>query len=235
MSEWKQKRFWKNAAAHEVDGGWSVGLDGRMIKTPAKSALVMPTLALAEAVAEEWDAQEEEIDPGSMPLTRSANSAIDKVVPQKHAVIDMLADYGDSDLLCYRAEGPSDLVRRQADAWDPLLEWAREVYGAPLLLAEGVMHVAQPPASLKALREPLEQATAFEVAALHDLIALSGSLVIGLKATVVDDPESLWQASRVDEAYQIDQWGDDEEAAVASSKKRQAFYDAHRFYHLVQN
>jgi len=235
MSEWKQKRFWKAAAATEVDGGWSVALDGRFIKTPAKTALVMPTQALAEAVAAEWDAQEEEIDPGTMPFTRSANSAIDKVVPQRADVVAMLAAYGDSDLLCYRAEGPSELVARQADAWDPLLDWARETYGAPLILAQGVMHVAQPKASLAALRAPLEAASPFEVAALHDLIALSGSLVIGLKATVVDDPEPLWQASRVDEQYQIDQWGDDEEAAVASSIKRQAFADAHRFYHLVQN
>lgn len=235
MSEWKQKRFWKTTEATEVAGGWSVVLDGRSIKTPAKTALVMPTLALAEAVAAEWDAQEDEINPSSMPLTRSANSAIDKVVPQRADVIAMLADYGDADLLCYRAEGPSELVARQAKAWDPLLDWARAAYGAPLILAEGVMHVAQPKASLAALRAPLDQATEFEIAALHDLIALSGSLVIGLKATVVADPEPLWQASRVDEQYQIDQWGDDEEAAAASSVKRQAFADAHRFYHLVQN
>ncbi|WP_147126922.1 ATP12 family chaperone protein [Shimia ponticola] len=235
MSEWKQKRFWKAAAAAEVEGGWSVSLDGRAIKTPAKAPLVMPTQALADAVAAEWDAQDEIIDPGSMPFTRSANSAIDKVVPQRSDVIAMLADYGDSDLLCYRAEAPAELVNRQAEAWDPLLDWARDTYGAPLIMAQGVMHVAQPPASLAALRAPLEEANAFEIAALHDLIALSGSLVIGLKATVVGDPEPLWQASRVDEQFQIDQWGDDEEAAVASSIKQQSFADAHRFYHLVQN
>ena len=234
MSEWKSKRFWKEARAEEAEGGFAVTLDGRAVKTPGKSALVVPTPQMAEFIAAEWDAQDEVIDPMTMPATRAANSAIEKVAPQREAVIEALAEYGASDLICYRAEKPQALVDRQADAWDPLVAWAKGTLGADLVLTTGVMFVAQPSEALAALRTPLTQATAFELAGLHDLIMLSGSLVIGLKAREQQDVSSLWQASRVDETYQAEEWGFDEEAVEAAAAKEAAFHAAHRFYLLAR-
>ena len=234
MSEWKSKRFWKEARTEEVEGGFTVKLDGRMVKTPGKSALVVPTLKMAEVIAAEWDAQDEVIDPMTMPASRAANSAIEKVAPQREAVIEALAEYGASDLICYRAEKPQALVDRQSEVWDPLVAWAKDKLGADLVLTTGVMFVAQPPDALAALRTPLTEATAFELAGLHDLIMLSGSLVIGLKAREQQDVSSLWQASRVDETYQAEEWGFDEEAVEATAAKEAAFYAAHRFYLLAR-
>ena len=132
MSEWAPRRFWTQAAAEPVAGGWQVTLDGKPIRTPGKLPLVLPTEALARAIAEEWDAQTDRIDPGAMPLTRAANSAIERVAPQFDAVADMLADYGGTDLLCYRAEHPVELVVRQAEGWNPWLDWAQSDLGADL-------------------------------------------------------------------------------------------------------
>lgn len=234
MSEWKSKRFWDQAAVEEVQGGFTVMLDGRGVKTPGQAPLVVPTSALAEAIAAEWAAQAEIIDPLSMPATRAANSAIEKIRPHRAAVISALAAYGESDLLCYRADGPEELVARQAAVWDPLLEWARVDLGANLRTTIGVIFVSQDPGAIAALRAPLDGATAFELSGLHDLITLSGSLVIGLKARELDEVESLWQASRVDETFQADEWGYDEEAVAAAEAKRDAFKAAHRFYLMSQ-
>lgn len=235
MSEWQAKRFWKVASVVEGDGGYTVELDGRLVKTPGKQPLTVPTVGLAQAIAAEWDAQEEEINPLTMPVTRAANSAIEKIMPQRAAVVDALAEYGATDLLCYRAERPRELVARQMAAWDPLLAWARETLGADLKTTAGVMFQAQSPDALAALRAPLEAATAFELAGLHDLIMLSGSLVIGLKARDEADVSDLWAASRVDESFQADEWGHDEEAKEAAEARGQAFEAAHRFYLLCQS
>lgn len=132
MSEWKQKRFWKTVGVEPEGAGFAVALDGRRVKTPAKAPLVVPTQAMAGAIAAEWDAQVEVVDPLSMPNTRSANAAIDKVTIQFAEVADMLAEYGDSDLLCYRAETPEELVARQSENWDAALDWAAEALGARL-------------------------------------------------------------------------------------------------------
>lgn len=139
MSEWSMRRFWKEAGVVPEDGGFAVKLDGRGVKTPAKTPLVVPTMALAQAIADEWDAQGEKVDPTGMPFTRMANSALDKVRTQHAEVADMLAAYGDSDLLCYRADHPAELIARQAAGWDPLLAWAAEVLGAPLAPRVGVI------------------------------------------------------------------------------------------------
>lgn len=230
MSEWKSKRFWSEASARAEAGGFGIFLDDRPVKTPGRAPLIVPTWALAEAIAQEWAAQGETIDPTTMPATRAANSAIEKITPQREAVVDALAEYGASDLICYRADKPAELVARQADAWDPLLNWAHATLGAALTTTTGVMFLAQNPEALAALRAPLTQATAFELAGLHDLIMLSGSLVIGLKARGVHDPSALWQASRVDETFQADEWGYDEEAVDVAAGKEAAFHAAHRFY-----
>lgn len=232
---WKPKRFWKAAAAVPVEGGYSVQLDGRPVKTPAKAPLVVPTLAMAQALAAEWDAQQGEVHPDTMPASRAANSAIDKVAPQFAEVAELIAAYGGSDLLCYRATGPEPLVARQAAAWDPLLEWAAARYQAPLVATAGVMHIAQPPGSLAALSAAVFACTPFELAALHDLVAITGSLVLGLAVAegrlTADDAFAL---SRIDEHWQIEQWGADEEAAALESAKHQALCDAARFYQLCR-
>lgn len=236
MSEWSQKRFWTDASAESVPGGFTVHLDGRAIKTPNKSDFVVPTLALAQAVAAEWAAQGEKINPLSMPCTRSANSSIDKVAPQRDEVIALLADYGRTDLLCYRAEGPEDLVNLQAKSWDPMLKWAANHFGAQLNVGAGVMYIAQNEADCQRLAAPLFQATNFEIAALHDLIGLTGSLVLGLAAARNDhDADMLWDLSRIDETWQQEQWGKDEEAAESAEIKRQDFKNAHSFYRLVHS
>jgi chaperone required for assembly of F1-ATPase len=196
----------------------------------------MPTQAMAEAVAEEWRAQEETVDPLSMPVTRAVNAALDKVTPRFAEVAEMLAAYGDSDLTCYRADGPEALIARQKQVWDPLLDWASDTYQARLLPVEGVMHQAQDDAALARLAAPLSAMTPFELTAAHDLVSLSGSLVIGLAACAQARPiEELWQASRVDETWQAEQWGEDEEAAEVAALKQQAFYQADAFYRMSRN
>lgn len=234
MSEWKAKRFWKQASATQTDGGWQVLLDGRPVRTPAKAALLLPSRALAEAVAAEWDAQEERIDPRVMPATRTANSAIDKLALQREEVAEMLASYGGSDMLCYRAETPAELAIRQAAEWDPLLDWAETAYGVRLRPTAGIMPVTQDAAALERLAAPVRDMEPFALAAFHDLVALSGSLVLAL-AVIADrlDPEEAWRLSRIDEEWQIEQWGEDEEAEAMAQVKRAAFLDAARFWKLL--
>ena len=233
MTGWTAKRFWTAAEVVPAAGGFEVRLDGRPVRTPGKSPLILPTKTLAEAVAAEWDAQEGTIRPDTMPATRTANSAIEKVAPQMGAVADYLAEYGETDLLCYRAAEPEELVRRQALAWDPWLDWAAEVHGARLVAVTGVMPRAQDPAALAALRRALGRYDAFALAALHDLVTLPGSLILGLAAAEGAAPsEALWQASRVDEDYQAELWGRDDEAEAAARRKAEAFSNAKRFLDL---
>lgn len=233
MSGWTAKRFWKEARAEAIEGGYTVHLDRRPIRSPAKRPLLLPTPAMAEAVAAEWAAVAEVVDPGAMPVTRSANAAIDKVAPQFDEVAGLIAAYGGSDLLCYRAKGPEALVRAQAEAWDPLLDWAARSYGAPLVTTVGVVPVDQPSESLARLAAPLRAASAFELTALHDLVSLTGSLVLGLAATSGGfEPEAIWRLSRIDEDWQAVQWGEDEDAMIAAARKRGDFLHARHFWEI---
>ncbi|MGV6803360.1 MAG: ATP12 family chaperone protein [Ruegeria sp.] len=233
MSEWKPKRFWASSAVVETNGGYTVELDGRRVRTPAKAALDLPTRALAEAVALEWDAQEKEIDPATMPFTRSANAAIDKVRKQHDEVADMLSDYGDSDLLCYRAAHPETLLQRQSAEWDPALEWSAEVLGARLQPVTGVVHQPQSPEVLEKLRQRVHALDEFRLAAFHDLVSLSGSLILGFAAAQNwRKPDEIWRISRLDELWQAEQWGEDEEAVQSAEIKKGAFLHAKRFYDL---
>lgn len=235
MSEWKAKRFWKAAAVVQAEGGFAVELDGRGVKTPAKQALHLPTRAMAEAVAVEWDAQENIINPNTMPVTKTANAAIDKVMVQHAEVADMLAAYGDSDLLCYRADAPEELVARQIELWDPMLDWAEERLGARLLPRTGVMHIPQDPKAVGLLRDQTHALDPFELAAFHDLVSLSGSLVLGFAASRSARPaEELWNISRLDELWQEEQWGEDEDATALALIKRDAFLHAVRMFGLTQ-
>lgn len=233
MSGWKAKRFWKSATAEPCEGGYTVRLDGRAVKSPAKAAFVVPTLAMAEAAAAEWDAQQGAVKPETMPVTRAVNSAIDKLSVQFDEVVDLLAAYGASDLLCYRATGPEALVARQVAAWNPLLEWSDVELGAPLVATAGVMHIAQPPESLARLHALTAALDAFRLAAFHDLVAISGSQILALAVIRGRlSANEAFAASRIDEAWQDEIWGVDDEAALLESARRQAFMDAARFYTL---
>lgn len=233
MSAWKAKRFWKQAVAEACDGGFTVKLDGRAVKTPARRPLVLPSLAMAQTIAAEWDAQQGMVKPDTMPATRAANSALDKVAEQFSEVADLLAAYGASDLLCYRATGPAELIARQAAAWDPLLEWCAATLDAPLLSTQGVVHIAQPEASIARLSALVHGFTPFQLAAVHDLIAISGSLVLALAVTRGRiSVERAWELSRIDETWQNELWGVDEDAAALEALKRQALIEAARFFAL---
>ena len=235
MSAWKPKRFWKLAVAEAYDGGFTVRLDGKAVRTPAKAAFVLPTMAMARAAAAEWDAQDKEVRPETMPVTRAANSAIDKLGHQFAEVVDLLAEYGDSDLLCYRAEGPEGLVARQAAAWDPLLAWAKGELGVSLRATAGVMHIAQPPEALARLRAELAAASRFELAALHDLIAITGSLILGLAVARGHlSAAEAFSKSRIDEQWQAELWGADDEAAQSEAAKAAALDEAARFHALCR-
>ena len=233
MSILKQKRFWKTASAVPRETGFGVTLDNRPVNTPNKTPLIVPTLGMAQAIAAEWDAQAEKIDPLTMPVTRGANSAIDKVAPQQAEVVSLLADYGGTDLLCYRAAGPVELVTLQAEKWDPVLDWAAGEFGSRLNVGEGVMHVPQDSALLKQLHAQVASFDNFALAGVHDLIGISGSLILALAVTrgALPAPEA-WMLSRVDEHWQARQWGEDEEASAHEALKRAAFLDAVRFYSL---
>lgn len=233
MTGWAPRRFWAEARAEPVAGGHGVRLDARWLHTPAKAPLTLPTAALAGAVAEEWAAQRAEVRPETMPLTRAANAAIDKVAPMQAEVVEVIAAWGGSDLLCYRAEGPAGLAARQAAAWDPLLDWAARDLGAPLAVTAGVMPCPQPGQSLAALRARVAACDAFALTALSDLVGLSGSLVIGLAALDgLRTGEALWEMSRIDEAWQEEHWGPDAEAARATAHRRADFLAALRFHAL---
>lgn len=233
MADWAAKRFWKAAVAVPEGRGFSVRLDARAVKTPAKTALILPTHDMALAIAAEWDAQTGVIRPQTMPLTRAANSAIDKVAPLMDAVVDELSGYGGTDLLCYRAHVPEALVARQAEGWDPLLAWSAQGLGAPLNVTAGVIPVPQPAESLTRLRARVAEYSAFQLAALHDLVAISGSLILALAvARGRLDVQVAFDLSRIDETWQNEQWGVDEDAAADEALRAEAYRNAGRFFAL---
>jgi chaperone required for assembly of F1-ATPase len=233
MSEWAAKRFWTEAGVSEAEGGFGVHLDGRKVRTPAKAELIVPTRAMAEFIATEWDAQDSKIIPDTMPVTRAANAAIDKVAHQHAEVARMIAEYGDSDLLCYRAESPAELAARQAEAWDPLLDWAESVLSARLYPRVGVMHRPQEVEAMRRLHSEVEMLDNWALTAVHDLVSLSGSLIIGIAAIHDLYPaKTLWDLSRIDETWQQEQWGNDEEAEAVALRKETDFLNAKYFYDL---
>lgn len=229
------KRFYKAAATEPREDGFAIALDGRPMRTPAQAPLVVPGRALAEAVAAEWQAQGDEIRPHEMPLTRAANSAIDRVGPEHGAVAAMVAGYGETDLICYRATHPEALAAQQAAAWDPLIDWAGAALGAALTRSAGVMPVAQPPESLARLRAAVEAHDPWRLTALHELVVLSGSLVIGLAISHGwVEAEEGWSLGRIDEDWNIAQWGEDDEAAAQAARRKRDFLAAARLLDLVR-
>lgn len=225
------KRFYKQALAA---AGGTVELDGRPLRTPARRPLAVPTAALAKAIAAEWNGQGDTVDPRSMPLTGLANAAIDRVAPDRGAFAAGLARYGESDLLCYRAEAPPRLVERQAERWDPLLAWARRRYDVDFVVTGGVVHRPQPTATVERLAQAVQARSAFELAALSPLVTISGSLVVALAlAEDAAEFDTAWAAATLDEQWQAEQWGEDAEAARALALRRREFETAARFLDLL--
>lgn len=234
MTEWKARRFWTDVSVEAVPAGVAVRLDGRPVRTPLKTELAVPSRALADGIAAEWQAQGEVIDPMSMPLTRAANATLDKVIPQRAEVAAGLSEYGGSDLLCYRAEGPEGLRARQGAAWDPMLDWADATFGARLAVTSGVMPARQPEAALTALRDHVDGLSPWDLTALSEVVSLSGSLVLGLAVLAGHDAADIWDRSRVDETWQAEQWGEDEEEAARIAVKRADFLQAQHYLHLLR-
>ena len=228
------KRFYKEAAAVAANQGWSIELDGRPINTPARQPLAAPTRGLAEAIADEWRAQGDSIDPRSMPLTGLANAAIDRVAPDPAAFARDLARYGEVDLLCYRADHPADLVARQAESWDRLLGWARGRYDVTFEIVTGIIHRPQPPATVARLAEAVAARDAFALAGLSPLVTIGGSLVIALAlAEGAIEAEPAFDAAHLDELFQAEQWGEDALALEAREARRRDFNAAARFLSLL--
>ena len=234
MSLAPRKRFWTSASVRPEAGGFRVALDARPLKTPAGAALVVPTEALAAVVAAEWDALDGEIRPERLPLTRAANSAIDRILPNPGPVADAIADYGRNDLLCYRAATPQALADRQAAGWDPWLAWAARELRAPLVAVAGITPQPQPETSLAALGAAVAAHGPFALAGLHGLVALSGSLVLGLAVSRgALAPEAAWDLGRLDEDWQAEQWGLDAEAEATAAAARADFLDSARLLALL--
>ena len=225
------KRFWTGVSVIEVDGGFGVSLDERPLKSPAKVNLTVPTRALADAIAAEWAATGETIDPRAMPMTGLANAATDRAGDD---LVAGIVRYAGSDQFCYRAEGPTPLVERQAEAWDALLGWARRRYDVDFATCSGVVHVPQPIETVRKLGHAVTMLDHFRLAALSPLVTIGGSLVAGL--AVLEQtipPEAAWEAVSLDERWQLEKWGSDAEAEAALDAKRADFLAAARFLDLL--
>ncbi|WP_174710296.1 ATP12 family chaperone protein [Thalassospira marina] len=231
------KRFYKNVTAvpDQNGAGFRVHLDGRAVKTPAKAEFVLPNQALADQIAAEWDAQGEHIVPATMPHMQLAATAIDRVAPNRATVIAELTGYGRSDLLCYRAQYPDDLVGRQNEQWQPLLDWAAGEFSIVLKVTQGVMPVVQEDAALLAIQDIIEPLDDHELAALHTLITVSGSVVIGLAVFHGRlDPAQAFDISQIDESYAIENWGEDAEATARRERLRHELLSAGAFLDLLR-
>lgn len=229
------KRFYRNADTQRDEDGWQVLLDGRVLRTPARASLILPNAAMAEAIAAEWRAQGETIDPARMTATGFANAAIDQVAPHRGTFAAEVARYAQSDLLFYRADGPASLVARQALLWDPWLDWARQRYDVAFRVTHGIMHVRQPDETLDRLAAAVRACDDFTLAALSTIVSLTGSLVLGL--AIVDaqaDAETIWQAAELDTIWQTEQWGEDAQAQQQAAAHRAQFDAAVAFCRIAR-
>jgi chaperone required for assembly of F1-ATPase len=225
------KRFYKEARVGE---GNRILLDDRPVQTPGRVPLALPSARLAGAIAEEWNAQGETIDPRAMRLTGLANAAIDRIAPDPLAFAQGLAAYGESDLLCYRAEGPAPLVARQAGLWDPILAWARARYDVAFEIVAGIVHRKQPPETVERLAAAVAARDPFALAGLSPLVTISGSLVVALAlAEGAIGLDAAWAAATLDEQWQAENWGEDAEAEAALAARRADFAAAARFLSLL--
>lgn len=236
MSWAKSKRFYSETGWEIADGGFQVTLDGRAAKTPGGNPLIVATDRLAGAVAGEWAAQEDEIRPETMPMTGLACTAIDRIGRERRAVAGGIAEYGGTDLVCYRAESPKELTLRQQASWQPLVDWAAETLGARLRVTAGIAPVAQPPDALSALEKAVDALDDLELAALAAVTPAAGSLVIGLALVLGHlDAGAAFEASELDEAWQTEKWGADEDDLNRRDGLRREIEAAAAFLGLVRD
>lgn len=228
------KRFYGTVALGSGQGGFTVLLDGRPVRTPARHVLSLPSQPLAEAVAEEWRAQGEQVDARAMPLTRLATTAVDLMPVRRGDAVAEAADYAATDLLCYRATGPQSLVQRQAEAWQPWLDWAERQHDARLVAVSGIMPATQSATALRALRAAVERLDPWRLVGLHAATTLTGSLVLGLaieRGALA--AEAAFDLAMLDEQFEIDQWGEDAEQAAQLARRRADLAAAGRFLGLL--
>jgi chaperone required for assembly of F1-ATPase len=229
------KRFYREAVSVAAPSGYAVLLDGKPVKTPAKSELAVPSAALAQAIAGEWQSQGETISPLALPLTRLVSTAIDRVEPRRDAVIAEIVNYATTDLLCYRAEDPPELVRRQDAVWQPLLDWAHARFDAQLVVTRGVAPVPQPTPALAALARAVAAHDAMTLVALHLATSTTGSLILGLALVVARlSPDETFAIAELDETYQIERWGEDSEQAKRRAGLKDDIALAARFAGLLR-
>jgi chaperone required for assembly of F1-ATPase len=229
------QRFWKEVTTEQSAWGFGIRLDDRVLKTPMKNELLLPTTALRDAVVAEWQAVGEALDPAAMAMTGFANAAIDHVAPDRATFAAQIAAYAESDALCYRAEAEDALAARQAEIWDPWLDWARGRYDLSFTLVEGVMHRPQPEATLEKLRTEVAARGTFELAAMAKLAHLSGSLVVMLALVErAGAAKALWTASCLDELWQEELWGSDYWAEKNRTDREAEFMQAAQFLALLR-
>ena len=235
MLKGPSKRFYKHAECSACADGYGVSLDGRTVNTPLGEALIVPSAVLAQEIASEWQGQGDKIVPDTMPMMRLACTAIDKLGPNRDNIVEQMCEYGANDLLCYRAEGPVDLVERQTAIWQPLLDWAGDSYGAGLESTSGIVHISQPEKAISKLRRAVDDHDDFEMTALAEITQLTGSLVLGLafSSDHIGWEEAL-DASQLDETWQNERWGEDYEAADRKKNRRSDMETTARFLMLVR-
>jgi len=234
VTEWRARRTYQAVAVVECRGGYGIALDGKPITTPEGRPLVLPSRPLAQALAAEWQAQGQHVDPLAMPLTRLAGSAIDLVGPHRAAVVERTAAYAETDLLCYRALGPEALAEHQEAEWQPLVDWVAQHLEAPLRVTAGIVAIEQPALSLATLRRAVEASDDWHLTALAAATAACGSLILGLALAEGEiDAEATWALSELDESYQIELWGEDPEARRRREVQRADIAAAARFLALL--
>ena len=233
MSEWKQKRFWKNVHVVSSKTGYLIKLDDKILKTPAKKQMLLPTEALAKKVASEWGKQVEEVDSTTMPFTKSSNAALDKVSEQFEEVSSLIGEYGDTDLLYYRADSPPELKKRQKTGWDPIVNWAENTFKVQINCGTGIVYIPQDAKLFSEINIKINSLSIFGLTAFYNMVSITGSLILGL--AIINgrlSAEEAYQLSRIDEQWQLAQWGEDEEAQVTSNLKKIAILHSEEFFAL---
>lgn len=230
----RAKRFYKQVTVEDIADGWQVSLDGRALKSPAGVEIVYPTRALAEAIAAEWDAQQQRIETATMPLFKLLSTAIDRVGPRRDEVATASLKFAETDMLCYRADQPVELIARQAEQWDPLLGWAKQELGADLRVTSGILPIRQPAGALGALQATLEEMNEAELTGVSQAAAAMGSLILGLALGHKRiGPDEAADLALLDELFQMERWGEDAEAKVRRDRIRAEIADAARFLDLI--
>jgi chaperone required for assembly of F1-ATPase len=229
------KRFYRQPTLESADDRHTVALDGRPLRTPGKRQLALPTVALAEAIVSEWDAQGDDIRPDSMPIMQLASTAVDRIAPQRASVVDGIAAYAQTDLLCYRAGGPPSLVELQATLWQPLVDWAALRFDASLVVTTGIVPVEQPENAIVAVRHAVAESDEFGLAGVSAMTAATGSLIVALAVREERlDADAACDTSQLEETWQAEQWGRDEEAEARRARIRGEIHAAARFLTLLK-